>query len=315
MLFKLNLQYFATPEGTGSSPSPASGTPTGNTSVPAKDTKLKDKHNGIVKAVTKAQSYVAPALIQDNAMLMEGRTFTLMTGDVTQLKDYNRNQANQFDNVKIQEVTYRLDQEKYWGRFIDTLDKRDTEGNIDVNYVVARQAAEVVAPYLDNLRFANIVANAQEHIAVIEGKEYDAVLAVTEKLTDAVAPEKRTLFVSPAFYTKIKKLVIALPQGDNNQTVLTKGVQGLLDGFTVVVVPSKFMQKVEAIAVAGEVCASPIQANETKVNNNVPGQFGTLAEQLLYTGSFVPQELQKFIYTLGGTKPTPKKDGVDAHKK
>lgn len=83
-------------------------------------------------------------------------------------------------------------------------------------------------------------------------------------MTDDIAPTNRTLFVSPAFYTKVKQLVIQLPQGDNKQQVLGQGVQGKIDGFTVVVVPTKFLQGVEAIAVAGQVCASPLQVNQTK---------------------------------------------------
>ncbi|WP_241523074.1 hypothetical protein [Staphylococcus intermedius] len=188
------------------------------------ETKLKEKHTGIVKSVTDAKSYATPALITDDAIYMEGRSFTVMKGDVAELRDYDRTQANHMDSPKITERTYFLDQEKYWGRFIDKLDKRDTEGNIDVNDVVARQSAEVVAPYLDNLRFKNIAQNAKEHIAVAAKKEYDAILSVTEKMTDDIAPTNGTLFVSPAFYTKIKQLVIALPQGDNKQQVLSQGV-------------------------------------------------------------------------------------------
>ncbi|WP_240790491.1 hypothetical protein [Staphylococcus pseudintermedius] len=37
------------------------------------ETKLKDKHTGIVKTVTDAKSYVTPALITDDAIYMEGR--------------------------------------------------------------------------------------------------------------------------------------------------------------------------------------------------------------------------------------------------
>ncbi|WP_242444832.1 sugar-binding protein [Staphylococcus pseudintermedius] len=309
---KFNLQFFADDSASGGGTS--SPTEAAKTKVALGETKLKDKHTGIVKTVTDAKSYVTPALITDDAIYMEGRSFTVMKGDVAELRDYDRTQANDLDSPKITETTYFLDQEKYWGRFIDALDKRDTEGNIDVNYVVARQSAEVVAPYLDNLRFKNIAQNAKEHIAVAAKKEYDAILAVTEKMTDDIAPTNRTLFVSPAFYTKIKQLVIALPQGDNKQQVLGQGVQGKIDGFTVVVVPTKFLQGVEAIAVAGQVCASPLQVNQTKTNSNIPGRFGESVEQLLYTGAFVPEELQKFIYTLGGTAVTPKKDGVDVHQ-
>ncbi|MCE5411364.1 hypothetical protein JL891_06625, partial [Staphylococcus pseudintermedius] len=43
------------------------------TKVALGETKLKDKHTGIVKTVTDAKSYVTPALITDDAIYMEGR--------------------------------------------------------------------------------------------------------------------------------------------------------------------------------------------------------------------------------------------------
>ncbi|HEC2156214.1 TPA: hypothetical protein R1907_001942 [Staphylococcus delphini] len=56
-------------------------TATGGTATPAAakskvamgETKLKEKHTGIVKSVTDAKSYVTPALITDDAIYMEGR--------------------------------------------------------------------------------------------------------------------------------------------------------------------------------------------------------------------------------------------------
>ena len=69
------------------------------------------------------------------------------------------------------------------------------------------------------------------------------------------------------------------------------------------------------MGVIGEVLASPIQADLAKMNSNIPGMFGTLVEQLIYTGAFVPQHLQKFIYTIGGTEVQTKRDGIDAHAK
>lgn len=294
---KLNLQHFA------------------NKSVEPGDTLLKNKHVGILEKVTAANSYSAPAVISNDAIFMQGRSFTVIKGDVTELKDYKRNATNEFDHPQIQETTYFLDQEKYWGRFVDALDRRDTEGNIDINYVVAKQASEVVAPYLDNLRFATLARNKAKHLPVGTGADaqYDAVLDVSVELDEISAGASRVLFVTPKFYKGIKKFVIELPQGDNRQQVLGKGVQGELDGFTIVKVPSKMLQGVEAMAVIGEVMASPIQANEAKLNSNVPGMFGTLAEQMLYTGAFVPEHLQKYIFTIGGTEVETNRDGVDAH--
>lgn len=297
---KLNLQHFAE-----------------QTKVEPGETLLKNKHIGIIEKVTAAHSYASPAVISNDAIFMEGRSFTVLKGDTTELKDYKRNAQNEWDHPKIQETTYYLDQEKYWGRFVDALDKRDTEGNIDIDYVVAKQSAEVVAPYLDELRFKTLARNKQKHLSVgtEEDAHYDAVLNVSVELDEINAPQSRILFVSPKYYKAIKKYVVGLPQGDTQQKVLGKGVQGELDGFTVVKVPSKILQGLEAMAVIGQVIASPIQANVAKLNSNVPGMFGTLAEQLIYTGAFVPQHLQKFIYTIGGTEVATNRDGIDAHAK
>ncbi|PVB97212.1 sugar-binding protein, partial [Salmonella enterica subsp. enterica serovar Legon] len=141
--------------------------------------------------------------------------------------------------------------------------------------------------------------NKAKHLSLGTGSDaqYEAVLDVSVELDEINAPQSRILFVSPTFYKGIKKFVVGLPQGDNRQQVLGKGVQGELDGFTVVKVPTKMLQGVQAIAVIGEVLASPIQANMAKTNSNIAGMFGTLAEQLIYTGAFVPKHLQQFIFT------------------
>ncbi|HEC2231246.1 TPA: hypothetical protein R1967_001458 [Staphylococcus delphini] len=66
---KFNLQFFAD-TATGGNATPAAAT---QTKVPMNETKLKEKHTGIVKSVTAAKSYVTPALITDDAIYMEGR--------------------------------------------------------------------------------------------------------------------------------------------------------------------------------------------------------------------------------------------------
>lgn len=95
---------------------------------------------------------------------MNGRSFTVTKSDTTELKDYKRNADNEFDHAQTEERTYTLDQEKYWGRFVDRLDERDSNGEVNVEYVVARQAAEVVAPYLDHLRFDALLGNVSDNV-------------------------------------------------------------------------------------------------------------------------------------------------------
>uniref|UniRef100_UPI002032560A hypothetical protein n=4 Tax=Staphylococcus pseudintermedius TaxID=283734 RepID=UPI002032560A len=68
---KFNLQFFA--DDTASGGGTSSPTEAAKTKVALGETKLKDKHTGIVKTVTDAKSYVTPALITDDAIYMEGR--------------------------------------------------------------------------------------------------------------------------------------------------------------------------------------------------------------------------------------------------
>ena len=80
-----------------------------------------------------------------------------------------------------------------------------------------------------------------------------------------------------------------------------------MDDYTVYKVPSKFLPNVNALAAAPGVVTSPIQIDNTKYNNNVPGRFGELVEQLLYTGAYVLEHFQKYIITIADTKPAAKK--------
>jgi len=281
-----------------------------------KNTEMTKKHTGILEQVTAAQSYASPALINNDVLFMEGRSFTVMAGDVSELKDYDRTKANDIDNVQIEETEYRLDKEKFWGRYVDALDKRDTEGNIDVEYVVGKQAAKVVAPFLDEIRFEAMARNAESHLTVgeEESAQYDAALDASEALDEAGAAEAgRILFVTPSFYKGIKKFVVALPQGDAEQRVLGRGVQGEVDGFLIVKVPSKYLQGVQAIAVPGQVLASPLQVDATEVIEKQAGRFGETVQQLLYTGAFVPKQFHSKMFTIGGTEVTGDKDGKDVH--
>ena len=68
----------------------------------------------------------------------------------------------------------------------------------------------------------------------------------------------------------------------------------------------KFLPNVNALAAAPGVVTSPIQIDNTKYNDNVPGRFGELVEQLLYTGAYVLEHFQKYIITIADAKPASK---------
>ena len=266
----------------------------------------RDKFLGIIEKVVAVNTYSAPLVLSNDAIVMEGRNFTVTKSDLAKLQDYKRNGGNQYDYAQTEEKTYSLDQEKYWGRFVDKLDERDSNGEVNIDYVVARQTAEVVSPYLDKLRFDAALGNVSANVTYTEASPYDNVLDVSVKLDDLGVEKERLLFVTPKFYKEIKKEIVKLPQGDGNKVIVSKGYVGELDGFTVIKVPTKFLPGVQALATAPGVVVSPLQVNETKRNNNIPGQFGELVEQLLYTGAFVFDFDQKYIISIAANKPEAK---------
>lgn len=271
----------------------------------------RKRHLGIIEDVLAVNSYSAPLVLSNEAVEMNGRSFTVAKGNATPLKDYRRNKDNQFDHVEVEEKVYTLNEEKYWGRFVDKLDERDSNGQVNIDYVIARQAAEVVAPYLDELRFGATLGNVSDNVIMGktkgENNAYNAVLDVSEKLDELGIIKDRLLFVTPSFYKKVKSEIVRLPQGDADKKVLAKGYVGELDDFTVYKVPSKFLPNVDALASAPGVVTSPLQVDDTKYNDNIPGRFGELVEQLLYTGAYVLEHFQKYIITIADNKPAAKK--------
>ena len=271
----------------------------------------RKRHLGIIEDVLAVNSYSAPLVLSNEAVEMNGRSFTVAKGNTTPLKDYRRNKDNQFDHVETEERVYTLNEEKYWGRFVDKLDERDSNGQVNIDYVIARQAAEVVAPYLDELRFGAALGNVSDNVIMGktkgENNAYNAVLDVSEKLDELGIIKDRLLFVTPSFYKKVKSEIVRLPQGDADKKVLAKGYVGELDDFTVYKVPSKFLPNVDALASAPGVVTSPLQVDDTKYNDNIPGRFGELVEQLLYTGAYVLEHFKKYIITIADNKPAAKK--------
>lgn len=272
----------------------------------------REKFVGIIEKILERKAYSAPLVLTNDAIEMTGRSFTVTKTDTSELKDYKRNSDNEFDHAKSEEKTYTLTEEKYWGRFVDKLDERDSNGQVNIDYVVARQAAEVVAPFLDMLRFGAAIGNVSDNVVPAKTKgtnnAYNAVLDVSEKLDELGVTTERILFVTPAFYKSIKSEIVTLPQGDNAQEVVRKGYVGQLDDYTVFKVPSKYLKGVQALAAVRGVVVSPLQVDETKYNNNIPGRFGELVEQLLYTGAFVFDFDQKYLISIADEKPAAKKE-------
>ena len=296
--------------------------------VEIKKTHVQDKHLGIIKEVIPYNAYSTPAVLSDDQILLQGRTFTVLETNEAELTDYKRNENNTLTTLKADETSYVLDIEKYWGMEIDDLDEHDLNTEVE-QYQVAKQTNKVVAPYLDQLRFATLIGNssdtvlttgttAETTVETTAGKtvktSYEAVIDAGVKLDELANNGRRLLFVTPTFYASIKKEIVKLPQGDNTGDALFKGVVVELDGALVIKVPNRILNTgdnaVEAILTVDNVLASPVQVDKFESGRLGAGKFGVFMQQLLYTGAFVLQKNQAKIITIAKKAPADKKSGT-----
>ena len=278
-----------------------------------KKTHIQDKHLGVIKEVLPYNAYSTPMVLKDDSILLNGRTFTVLETNEAELRDYQRNAANELTTLQADETSYVLDIEKYWGLQIDDLDVKDLNTEVE-QYQVAKQTNKIVAPYLDQLRFATVIANTSKNVIPVETKEYDAVLDAGAELDELATSGTRYLFVTPTFYKAIKKRIVELPQGDRDNNVRYKGVVGELDGAIVVKVPNRILNtgdnSVDAVLTVDNVLASPVQVDKFESGRLGAGRFGVYLQQLLYTGAFVLQKNQPKIITIAKKAPTAKKSGT-----
>ena len=296
--------------------------------VEIKKTHVQDKHLGIIKEVIPYNAYSTPAVLSDDQIFLQGRTFTILETNEAELTDYKRNEDNTLTTLKADETSYVLDIEKYWGMQIDDLDEHDLNTEVE-QYQVAKQTNKVVAPYLDQLRFATLIGNSSDTVLTTgttaettaettAGKKvrsnYEAVIDAGVKLDELANNGRRLLFVTPTFYASIKKEIVKLPQGDNTGDALFKGVVGELDGALVIKVPNRILNTgdnaVEAILTVDNVLASPVQVDKFESGRLGAGKFGVFMQQLLYTGAFVLQKNQAKIITIAKKAPADKKSGT-----
>lgn len=278
-----------------------------------KKTHVQDKHLGVIKEVIPYNAYSTPMILKDDSILLNGRTFTVLETNEAELRDYQRNTANELTTLQADETSYVLDIEKYWGLQIDDLDVKDLNTEVE-KYQVAKQTNKIVAPYLDKLRFATVIENASKNVIPVETKEYDAVLDAGAELDELATSGTRYLFVTPTFYKAIKKRIVELPQGDRDNNVRYKGVVGELDGAIVVKVPNRILNtgdnSVDAVLTVDNVLASPVQVDKFESGRLGAGRFGVYLQQLLYTGAFVLQKNQPKIVTIAKKTQTAKKSGA-----
>lgn len=184
---------------------------------------------------------------------------------------------------------------------IDKLDENETQAQLAAASALARQQREVVIPEIDSYVYGVMCAGAGTKptaLALSKTNIYSEILKGSEALDTALVPETgRVLVVTPAVYTMMKMSTDIIMETDIGSDLRTKGVISMLDGLSVVKVPSVRLPAKFGFMIAHP-CATvaPTKLDEYKVHDCPPGISGSLVEGRICYDAFVLDNKKLGIY-------------------
>lgn len=264
---------------------------------------LAEKYSTKIDEKFKLSAVTTPAVNNDYDFVGV-KTVKVYSIPTVAMGDYTRTGANRYGSPKelddtVQELTLTRDR-----AFTFTIDKGNLVDQMmikEAGKALARQIDEQVIPEIDIYRISKIAASAGSSstpAAITEQNAYTAFLDGQVALTDAKAPlAGRIAYVTPAFYKAIKLDATFVKASDIAQDMLVKGQVGMVDGVSIIVVPTTYMPtNTDFIITHPVACCAPIKLTEYKVHDNPPGINGVLVEGRIYYDAFVLTNKAKAIY-------------------
>lgn len=272
-----------------------------------------------IDLVTKFQPYV------DEQFTTESKKSLLTNNDLTwtgahiikvykintsPMNDYDRAGANTGTNwsrygavesldATTEEFTLRKDRSFTFA--IDKLDTDETAQQLAGATALARQNREVVIPEVDSYIYgvmADKAGHKPEAVELTADNIYGHILAASEALDDAEVPETgRVLVVSPSVYAMLKKSPDITLDSDVGQDQRLRGVIAIMDGASVVKVPSVRLPENFGFMLAHpSATVAPVKLEDYKVHKDPPGISGDLVEGRIVYDAFVLDNKIKAIY-------------------
>lgn len=223
-------------------------------------------------------------------------TVNIFSIPTVELIDYTITGANRYGTPAELENTVQtltVSQDKAFTFTIDKKSEQDTVGTMEAAAALGRQIRQVVIPTIDKYRLAKLDAGCPASHIVVEtvtkSNAYEEFLKVQEKLDDDIAPTGgRVVFVTPAFYNKVKLDSAFVKSGDLATRIAITGQVGAIDGIPVVNAPtSYFPANVDFIITNPIVMPSPVKLAEYKIHDDAPGISGALLEGRIRFDAFV----------------------------
>lgn len=185
---------------------------------------------------------------------------------------------------------------------IDTLDRDETQQQLQGATALARQQREIIIPEVDKYVYGVMCNNAGTKpaaVALTAENIYDEIIKSTSALDNAEVPDdgNRCLVVTPDILLLMKKNPTIALNSDIGADLRLKGVVAKLDGLNVVKVPKSRLPENFGFMVAHP-CATvaPTKLEEYKVHTNPPFISGDLVEGRIVYDAFVLDNKKKAIY-------------------
>lgn len=236
------------------------------------------------------------------------KVYSIGTAKMT---DYGRNgpaegnwsRYGEVENLSATTADLTLSKDRSFTFVIDTLDEDETAATLKAATALARQSREVIIPEVDSYTYGVMCANADTAnktaaTALTADNIYSEILKGSEALDNALVPDtQRCLVVTPATYSLMKMSKEIIMDTDISAEMRLKGVIGMIDGLTVVRVPSARLPEKFGFMIAhpSATCA-PVKLNSMLSHLNPPGISGYLCEGRIVYDAFVLKNKAKGIY-------------------
>lgn len=220
--------------------------------------------------------------------------------------DYVRSGTNRFGNlVELGDgqETFTLSQDKSFTFSVDQGNLEDSMMVTEANKAVKRQIREVSIPTTDKYVLATLqaygIANSQSATASLTAANaYTKFLAANAVLDDALVPEEdRVCFMSATQLNLLKLDQNFSKQCDTAYADLKKGIIGVVDGVTIVKVPTSYLvANTGYLFVYNKIAVSPHKFDMVRVLTEQRGIHGAVAEGRRYYDCFIPTQRATGIY-------------------
>jgi hypothetical protein len=224
-------------------------------------------------------------------------TVTFYTPSTVAEVDYTRDGRDRFGSlVELPNgvQTKILSQDKAATWTIDRGNYNDSMMVINAENSMALQIAKVAVPNTDKYRFATLqayaVSNSQGATSATSSTDiYGKFLTQQAALDDAEVPEEgRYAFFTPTALNKLKQDATFKKQCDTAYADAKTGAYGMVDGTTIVKVPSSYLAANSTFLIVHEgTLISPTKMKLARTLDTVQGIDGWVCEYRRYYDAFV----------------------------